>query len=321
VRESAAATAVRDAQRGAALSFDEFIGARLDAEWDAEKRALLDAGGAGGALSAAVGPSPGGEGSPYYRGSAIGVGTAAGSPAPLRLRGRAMRYADVVRKINAAEATRRKIDAAAAFADACSADDGPLASGGNEGSRRTTIARVWQVLQRLLAGTTSLPPSARGQRETASIHGARRYLEENFQAYMQGVVAAHRSQAALGGAPDRLALIHAFLRVKERDRGPADFDQPGGIETTWQRIYLCLRAGYTEEALQLARAAPRAGGADFAQALKQWDEVGRTPLSVRGAAFFLSFFKERSFHGMFSLLPYFVYFHILYFHILFYYGP
>jgi hypothetical protein len=35
------------------------------------------------------------------------------------------------------------------------------------------------------------------------------------------------AQAALGGAPSRLGLVHAFLRVKEGGRGALDFDQVG----------------------------------------------------------------------------------------------
>lgn len=58
-------------------------------------------------------------------------------------------------------------------------------------------------------------------------------------------------QAALGGSPSRLGLVNAFLRVKEKDRGALDFDQPGGVDTTWQRIYCCLRAGFHAEAVQV----------------------------------------------------------------------
>ena len=43
----------------------------------------------------------------------------------------------------------------------------------------------------------------------------------------------------------------AFLRVKEKDRGPLDFDVPGGGDTTWQRVYLCLRSGYDAEAIEV----------------------------------------------------------------------
>ena len=65
-------------------------------------------------------------------------------------------------------------------------------------------------------------------------------------------------QAALGGDPSRVGQIQAFLRIVDRDLGTMlDFDQPGGADTSWQRIYYCLRSGYNDEALQVP--APRAG--------------------------------------------------------------
>ena len=55
----------------------------------------------------------------------------------------------------------------------------------------------------------------------------------------------------MGGDPSKLGQIQAFLRVVDRDLGTAlDFDQPGGADTSWQRIYYCLRSGYFDEALQ-----------------------------------------------------------------------
>ena len=64
-------------------------------------------------------------------------------------------------------------------------------------------------------------------------------------------MSSHARQAAMGGDPSRLGQVQAFLRVVDRDLGTAlDFDQPGGTDTSWQRIYYCLRSGYHDEALQ-----------------------------------------------------------------------
>ena len=63
-------------------------------------------------------------------------------------------------------------------------------------------------------------------------------------------------QANLGGSPTRLDWTKAFLRAKEKERGPLDFDVPGGADTTWQRIYLCLRSGFDAEALEVRRCEP-----------------------------------------------------------------
>ena len=48
--------------------------------------------------------------------------------------------------------------------------------------------------------------------------------------------------------------MQAFLRVREKDAGPLDFDAPGGADTLWQRIYLCLRSGFYAEAIEVRNA-------------------------------------------------------------------
>ena len=58
-------------------------------------------------------------------------------------------------------------------------------------------------------------------------------------------------QANLGGNPSRKAQVQAYLRMREKDAGPLDFDNPGGLETTWHRIFLCLRSAYKQEALEV----------------------------------------------------------------------
>lgn len=44
-----------------------------------------------------------------------------------------------------------------------------------------------------------------------------------------------------------------YRQLQEKDRGPLDFDQPGGVDTTWQRVYVCLRAGFLPEAAQVSQ--------------------------------------------------------------------
>ncbi|GAB4816873.1 hypothetical protein N2152v2_003919 [Parachlorella kessleri] len=283
VHQSITTTAVQQAQRSTAAAFEQFMDRCLHAKWEEEKRALLESVGpysaaaGGGAFGARTpGPSPGGYLSPYARTpSSFTGGAAAGTPGRgggyhnggtplagrtpgngslaadtplvaggLQLRGRAARYAEVVRKVNQATANRQTYEAVGDFAAAC-ADD-------SAGDKRTSIHRVWQVLQHVLGsgGVLSLPAVAKAQRTEALLAGAVKYLEESYVAYMQNVVQTHRMQAALGGSPSRLGLVQAFLRVREKERGLLDFDQPGGVDTTWQRIYCCLRAGFHAEALQ-----------------------------------------------------------------------
>ena len=42
--------------------------------------------------------------------------------------------------------------------------------------------------------------------------------------------------------------------MKLAGKGPLDFDAPGGLDTSWQRIFLCLRCGFHQEALQVCLA-------------------------------------------------------------------
>lgn len=271
VHETIAATTVQEVQRSAAAAFEGHMDACMEAGWAREKRALLDS---VEPFSTAASPLGGG---------GIPTSTPPAARGGLLLRGRAARYAEVIRKINAALASGQRYEAVGDFAAACSEDAG--------GDQRTTVLRLWQVLQRQLDGVYSLPASARSQREALLISGARKYLEENFVAYMQQVVVTHRTVAALGGSPSRLGLVQAYLRVREKARGTLDFDQPGGADTCWLRIYVCLRAGFLAEAVAVARAAhegpatPRvAAPRDLSAMLQEWMDGGCRPLSGESGA-------------------------------------
>ena len=48
--------------------------------------------------------------------------------------------------------------------------------------------------------------------------------------------------------------MHAFLRLREKDSGPLDLDTPGGFDTTWHRVFFCLRSGFYQEAMEVGRA-------------------------------------------------------------------
>ena len=59
-------------------------------------------------------------------------------------------------------------------------------------------------------------------------------------------------QAHLGGVPSHKGQIQAFMRLGEKGGVPFDFDAPGGQDTTWQRVFLCLRSGYFTEACEVS---------------------------------------------------------------------
>ena len=77
-----------------------------------------------------------------------------------------------------------------------------------------------------------------------------------------------------------------------------DIDGPGGggggSDTTWHQIFHCLRAGFYEEALEvaagareLANAGARLGGSPFASHLREWVQSGGA-LSTASQATMLS---------------------------------
>lgn len=242
VHETIAASIVQEAHKSAVSSFEDHMDAYIAASWSREKRMLLDS---VEPFSAPISVSNGTPGrSKTFMASSKPDGGA-------MLRGRAAKYANIVRKINSSLATGQKYEAIGDFLAAAAAEDR-----GSVGSdTRTTILRVWQVLKsQLQSQLYDLPPSAQTQRSLLLLNGSRSYLEDNFVAYMQNVVNTHRAQAALGGNPSRLALVQGFLRVKERERGILDFDQgPGGLDTSWLQVYVCLRAGFVSEAIEVAK--------------------------------------------------------------------
>lgn len=242
VHDAIAAAAVQEARRSTIDAFQASIDAWQEKSWAGQKRSLL----------AAADPFsfPLGLTSPSPAPSASKTPAPASSPlfpSPV-LRGGAAKYAEVVQSLAAVltqSAGRgdfggNKDDVAAVAAEfkaACPEIEDP---------RRTTMGRIWHLVAvQLSHGNIST--------------GSRRYLEQSYVEFMRNIVSSHRSIAGLGGEPTSMGLVHAFLRVKEKDKSPFDFDRAGtntGTDTTWMRLYTCLRAGFVAEARQLCSKEP-----------------------------------------------------------------
>lgn len=108
--------------------------------------------------------------------------------------------------------------------------------------KKSHFAHGWQLLP-YLDGLETCGWLTKGN-HSLLVHATHRYVSAMH-------LRADWVQANLGGSPTRLDWTKAFLRVKEKDRGPLDFDVPGGADTTWQRVYLCLRSGYDTEAIEV----------------------------------------------------------------------
>ena len=68
------------------------------------------------------------------------------------------------------------------------------------------------------------------------MQGARQNLERGFASHLRGIISRHRVTAARGGDPDQLKDVQAYLAVKLRDKGPLDFQQAGGQDTSWIQV-------------------------------------------------------------------------------------
>mmetsp|Transcript_10427 Transcript_10427/g.20614 ORF Transcript_10427/g.20614 Transcript_10427/m.20614 type:complete len:791 (+) Transcript_10427:141-2513(+) len=259
VHQSVSAAAIQMAHENAISSFEKHIDSYLDSTWQKQKKALFHAGDQFGA------PVP-----------ALSKRDASN----FVLRGKAAKYADVVKALNAAIANGTKIDAVSMFTDACK-----VSSQSSKDSAGTTLLRLWTICQRMLAGVSDIPASAVSQKQMLMIDGVKSYLEDNFCAHMQSVVQHHRTVATLGGHPDKSRLVEAYLRVKEKNRGPLDFDSPGGVDTVWARIYFCLRAGYTKEAKDIiALKVKHDYSSSAGEWIEEWIDGGCKPLTGEMAA-------------------------------------
>lgn len=63
-----------------------------------------------------------------------------------------------------------------------------------------------------------------------------------------------------------MGQVKAYIRILEKGSGPLDFDAHGGMDTSWQRIYLALRAGFHSAAVEVSRTPPPCPHLDLTKA-------------------------------------------------------
>mmetsp|Transcript_43856 Transcript_43856/g.139751 ORF Transcript_43856/g.139751 Transcript_43856/m.139751 type:complete len:880 (+) Transcript_43856:120-2759(+) len=302
VHEMSILSAIAEAQQDTLVGFDDYMADCIEQDWAKEKRLLMHTYGRGLAPSAAAGqatpasparrPAP----SPYAgvpatpltpRSPFGGAGNAAVGAAYLS-HPRASAYAAATKELNSATVMGSDISAVDTYGNAA------LAGGGSP------IVQCWRVLSSVVREAGG----AEGQALVRNlVRGSLRHLEGGYEQYMTDVIRKNPVQAALGGGVGRLHKVHALLRVQLRGRPGAppldiDIDGPGGggggSDTTWHQIFHCLRAGFYEEALEvaagareLANAGARLGGSPFASHLREWVQSGGA-LSTASQAAMLS---------------------------------
>ena len=280
VHSALSSKAIQVAHENAISSFEKHIDAYLDSTWQREKKALFDTGDpyAAGAAASVQGQQPGTR--------TGGVVTTSAEPQSMTashvLRGKAAKYAEVVKEMNKAISMGTKLDSAVgSFAAACK-----VGSLTNKDATGTTLLRLWTISEKMLTKVTDIPASATLQKTMLMIEGSRSYLQENFHAHMENVVQSHRTVAALGGYPDKARLVEAYLRVKEsKTRESLDFDSPGGLDTVWARVYFCVRSGFVRNALEIVRLKVKNDHTTTAgEWIESWLAGGCKPLTGEQAA-------------------------------------
>ncbi|KAI1179661.1 Nup93/Nic96-domain-containing protein [Nemania sp. FL0916] len=90
-----------------------------------------------------------------------------------------------------------------------------------------------------------------------SAEGANRFLENKFFLEVEGVIAKHPREAALGGRPDTISKIQAYVRLRHarRDLVPdkIELQQATDGEFVWAIVFFLLRSGHIDEAAQYVK--------------------------------------------------------------------
>lgn len=90
------------------------------------------------------------------------------------------------------------------------------------------------------------------------LDGANRFLEKKFFREVEGVIAKHPREAALGGRPDVISKIQAYVRLRNarKDLVPdkIELQQDAEGEFVWAIVFFLLRSGHITEAAQYVKA-------------------------------------------------------------------
>ncbi|KAI0485685.1 Nup93/Nic96-domain-containing protein [Xylaria cf. heliscus] len=90
------------------------------------------------------------------------------------------------------------------------------------------------------------------------LDGANRFLERKFFRDVENVIAKHPREAALGGRPDVVSKIQAYVRLRNarKDLVPdgIELQQDAQGEFVWAIVFFLLRSGHITEAAQYVKA-------------------------------------------------------------------
>mmetsp|Transcript_22946 Transcript_22946/g.58630 ORF Transcript_22946/g.58630 Transcript_22946/m.58630 type:complete len:864 (-) Transcript_22946:363-2954(-) len=277
VEESTILAAISEAQNATVSAFESYMEDCMARDWAANKRQLFGL----------IAPhSGGGISSSSLQGGAAMPGVIIGAPASresmpgaaaLQLPPSEQAYVDVIRKANqAALANNQTFDLVKEFRDSCkTADDKRGGVGGGESSMRGCWALLADILAEAQARGATAVQGAKFVEALAT--GARKHLERGHATHMRTTVSRHKLAAERGADPDQLREVQAYIQVKlgGSGRGVLDFQQAGGVDTSWVQVFYCLRNGWYDAARRAAdrahdMALARFGEGGFRGVLDEW---------------------------------------------------
>ncbi|CBI29807.3 hypothetical protein VitviT2T_013028 [Vitis vinifera] len=276
VHEMAIVSAIQEAQKDNLKSFNDYMMKVMEEDWQKEKRDFLQSLSRISTLpktnisDSSTGATRPGQIASMISSPQVSSGLSSMELVPLAnkpvLEKKTSVYAEVVKNLNSARERGLPFKPATAF-------KGAYDSLGLEtsGGKSVNMQKIWHLIQTLMGEDTAAQWNV--SKKMSLVIGARRHLEWGHEKYMIDTIQSHPAQAALGGVVGNLQRIHAFLRIRLRDYGVLDFDagdarrQPP-VDTTWQQIYFCLRTGYYEEAIEVARSSRVSN--QFASQLTEW---------------------------------------------------
>ncbi|PIM99400.1 Cullin [Handroanthus impetiginosus] len=279
VHEMAMLSAVQEAQKDNLKSFNDYMMSVLEEDWKKEKRDFLQSLSRISTLpktnirDSSSGVNRQGQIVPMASSPETSSGPSSMEPALANkpvIEKKAAAYAEVVKNLNSARERGLPFKPAAAFKNAYESLKLDLS-----GAKSVSMLKIWHLIMSLMGEDSTVQRNI--SKRMFLVMGARRHLEWGHEKYVMDMIQSHPTQATLGGAVETLQRIRAFLRIRLRDYGVLDFDavdvrrQPP-IDTTWQQIYFCLRTGYYDDAIKVARSSRVSQ--QYSNLLDEWITAG-----------------------------------------------
>ncbi|KAK0531229.1 nuclear pore complex subunit [Tilletia horrida] len=215
-----------------------------------------------------------------FRPQKAGGDTVMSMPAPsanLAMHSRMMQYDVVIQQLNQARLERTTFPISRAFLDvvqnfgldaktmplfeawqAVAALAGDFAAIGAQEPGAQTPVKERQYAGAYLDAARHYSTAEGRALRMAFVRGAKKYLETQYQGYIEATISAQPHKAQLGGEPTTEARVLAFLRVAHQDRDSNWSPELEVVQGTsgpvpvWAQIYVLLRIGEPAKALAFA---------------------------------------------------------------------